>query len=179
MCAPHALCLEELHQRGRLAIMYTVKQTATELDVSTSTVRTWSREFADHLSDTANPEYGMARDYTEDDIAVFKTVVVLRSQLKNFKYIRQALAAGERYEPQEAPEPTQEAPEATQKQSESESQALATIDMLERFVIRYEKRIDTLESQLEEEREARLKAETEAARLAGKLERRWRWPWQK
>ncbi|MGD8397560.1 MAG: MerR family transcriptional regulator [Anaerolineae bacterium] len=55
-------------------------EVASELDVSPSTLRRWSNEFADHLSDSAGrpqPELGSKtahRRYTEDDLATLETI---------------------------------------------------------------------------------------------------------
>lgn len=83
--------------------MYTVMQAARSADVSGTTIRNWSRAYADYLSPSANPPAGMTREYTAADLAVFSTVAVMRSQLVNDDGIRAALDAGERLEPVRPP----------------------------------------------------------------------------
>lgn len=73
----------------------------------------------------------------------------------------------ERNEPAAGVEP---APQPQETKKRAEGQELATTDLLERFVVQYETKIDSLECQLEAERLSRLEAKVEAARLAGMLE---------
>lgn len=50
----------------------TPSQVAAMLDVSASTVRLWSSQFADHLSEPARGGGGKRRSYTPDDLAVLQ-----------------------------------------------------------------------------------------------------------
>lgn len=148
---------------------YTVTQMARALSLSAGTIRTWTAEFADSLSPFATVEKGETRTYTEEDLAVFQTVKVLRDQQQSYEAIRERLQTGERLEPLESGQATGKPQEPTVTAAGGPS-SLATADILERFIVRYEAKIDHLEGQLTAEREARLTAEKEAARLAGKLE---------
>ena len=99
------------------------------------------------------------------------TIKTLKSQRRPAEVIIGALLEGERYEPGEQP------PEAAPSTKKAETTELATIDMLERFVVRYESQIDNLEGRLEAERVARVGAEIDAARAAGQLEAIYRRHW--
>ena len=50
----------------------TPSQVASMLDVSSSTLRLWSGQFADHLSPAANPGERRRRSYTADDVSVLQ-----------------------------------------------------------------------------------------------------------
>lgn len=47
----------------------TPAQVANMLGVSSSTLRLWSTQFADHLSEAARPGAGKRRSYTPDDVS--------------------------------------------------------------------------------------------------------------
>ncbi len=83
--------------------MYTVAQAARSANVSGTTIRNWSRMYADYLSLSANPPTGTPREFTADDLAVFSTIAVMRDQLQETEAIRAALDAGERREPLHPP----------------------------------------------------------------------------
>ncbi len=53
---------------------FTVKATSELLNVSPETVRRWTNQFSQHLSDTAAPEPGQRRTFTRDDIRVLAYV---------------------------------------------------------------------------------------------------------
>lgn len=84
--------------------MFNVKQAARYAGVSGTTIRGWTREYADYLSPSANPPAGQARQFDEDDLAVFATIATLRDQLVTTAEIRGALDAGRRLEPVRPPE---------------------------------------------------------------------------
>jgi DNA-binding transcriptional MerR regulator len=146
---------------------YTVQQAATAVNLSVTTVRTWTRDFAEFLSDQAAPAPGEVRFYTDADMAVFQTIAVMRAQRRPFDEIRRTLASGERYEPTEAPRKPASRSKTGQ---EGETTLPAPLELVERFLVRYERRIDSLEQELASERAARIEAERAAARLAGQLE---------
>ena len=50
----------------------TPAQVADMLGVSSSTLRLWSKQFADHLSEAARPGAGKRRTYTADDLALLQ-----------------------------------------------------------------------------------------------------------
>ncbi len=66
---------------SKQAVSYTPQVVATELDVSSATLRRWSDEFSDHLSPEAGSTKGRShRRYSDDDMAVLKTVKALMNQ---------------------------------------------------------------------------------------------------
>ena len=164
---------------------YTVGQAADLVGASKNTIRLYGRDFEQFLSDGATPESGMQRSFTDDDIKVMITIKTLRAQRIPKEGLVKALLDGERYEPDETPLEVDEAASGTpEAKGLKESRALATTELLERFVVRYEARIDGLEGQLEAaqnqvttERDARLSAEVDAARAAGQLEAIYRRHW--
>ena len=134
--------------------MTTVTKTAKALGLSDTTLRIWGKKFADYLSPGANPSKGKRRKYTEDDLAVFTTISVLRDRGENYDEIDQALEDGTRIEPTEPPT-VDESPPA------SEQTALQTQSFTEAMKA-YEIRLDRYEDDLKAEREARLAAEIRA-----------------
>lgn len=135
-----------------------VSQAAKLVNASPNTIRTYSKDYKQFLSEGASPGHGQERRFRNEDIAVMVTIKALKSQRRPADDIIGALLEGERYEPGEQP------PEAAPSTKKAETTDIATIDMLERFVVRYESHIDNLEGRLEAERGARIAAEVEAAR---------------
>ena len=153
---------------------YTVKQTATAAGVSPSTVRLWAREYQAYLSPGATPERGIQRQFTDDDIAVFRTIKSLRDSLATSDQIILALDNGERLETFH--QPGQDKPGGTDGERMG-SNAVLPLELLQAIVgpykeqlQGYEARLQRLENELQSERAARLDAEKEASRLAGRLE---------
>ena len=141
--------------------MYTVSQVARAIDVSVSTVRQWSGEFAEFLSDSADPPKGTTRRYDDEDVATLQTVAVLRDRLVEYDEIHERLQQGERLEPgpgerEPEPEPEEEAPPGssdTALVTESFAQALKA----------YEGQIGTLQNRVEELTDKLVDAEKRAA----------------
>lgn len=153
---------------------YTVTQTARAANVSPSTVRLWAREYNGYLSPGATPDKGTQRLFTEGDIAVFKTVKALRDSNASGEQIIAALDEGERLEtlPQQGQDDT-----GSEKGEPGYSTAILPSELLQAIVTPYrqaiqahEARIERLENELQAEREARLQAEINAARLEGRLQ---------
>jgi DNA-binding transcriptional MerR regulator len=59
--------------------VYTVTEAAAIIAVSASQVRNWCAQFADYLSDQANPAPGQARALTAADVATLQRVAELRA----------------------------------------------------------------------------------------------------
>lgn len=77
---------------SKQAVTHTPQVVATELDVSSATLRRWSDEFADHLSPEAGSTKGRShRRYSEDDVAVLKAVKTLMSQGMTYAQVREDL----------------------------------------------------------------------------------------
>lgn len=83
--------------------MYSVSQVARAINRTPPTVRAWVKEFSDHLSTTANPPRGEERQFSEEDVAVLRTVATMRDQGTEYADIIAALDRGERLEPVDAP----------------------------------------------------------------------------
>lgn len=65
-------------------------------DVSAETVRTWSDEFREYLSDGANPGTGKHRLFTEDDLSVFALVAETKDRGGTYAEAHLSLKAGYR-----------------------------------------------------------------------------------
>ena len=152
--------------------IYTVSQAAKLLGVAPNTIRSYSKEFADHLSESATPLPGNERRYAHADMLVFSTVRVLRSRRTDQLSIEDTLAKGERIEL--VPETPETPPEQRIEPIGTDTMALAEKDILERFVMPL---LENIQQQLVEERAARVEAEVEAARAAGQLEAIYRRHW--
>lgn len=71
---------------------------ATMLDITTETVRDWSKRYADYLSVNATPTTGTTRTFTDEDVLVFTTINTLRKQGMNHDQVIEQLAEGTRIE---------------------------------------------------------------------------------
>ena len=140
--------------------MTTVTKIAKGLGLSDTAIRKWGKDYKEFLSPGANPEEGEKREYTEDDLAVFNTISVLRSQGKEHKAIEQALKDGTRLEPLELPTEGDSPPasKGTALQIEVFSETIATY---EARVNRYETKIDDLQERLLDSETARARAEAQ------------------
>ena len=147
---------------------YSVKQVSKAIGKHPNTVRSWTDRYADHLSPLANPAEGEERRYADEDVEVLAAVAYFADQGDKHADIMTRIAAGDRA-------PTVERPEVEDRPG-PETNALATTDLLERFIVRYEERIDDLEEKLDESEAARLKAEIRAAAAEALVYRRH--PWQ-
>ena len=54
--------------------IYTPKQAAQAVGVHDNTIRGWVREYAAHLSASANPSHGKARLLTSADVATLQAI---------------------------------------------------------------------------------------------------------
>ena len=135
---------------------YTVTQASEYLRVSASTVRVWTKEFGDYLSEVATVKKGRERRYTKDDLAALETVAVLRNGHQPYDDIRERLEDGERLE---LPAIVENAPQLPPRSEQTQTTALAPMDLLERVIKPYEDQIelltnerDYLRDQLDKER---------------------------
>lgn len=76
-------------------MIYTTGTTASLLNCSRETVRTYADEFARHLSAISNPGSARHRQFTEDDLRVLATVTQLKRSGKTYQEIHEALDSGE------------------------------------------------------------------------------------
>jgi len=144
--------------------MFTPKQVADSLDLSSTTIRNYSRLWADYLSLSANPQAGQGRLYSEDDIAVISTIVALRENGATTDQIRAALDAGQRLEPMR---PLQEETPAddgpTVEARAAADQARAAVNAAETAIAIYRDRVNQLESRADALADRLIEAEKRAA----------------
>ena len=154
---------------------YPVKQTADLIGKAPNTLRTWggSDYFGPYLSSYANPEPGKDRRYTEEDIRILRTAVILQSRGLKIREIIPRIASGEILELPEEPDlPKPEEPKKRDKRRapRAEDRSLALPELMEGFKILlrpYEAQIDRLSEEIGRERESRAEAEKE---LSDKLD---------
>jgi DNA-binding transcriptional MerR regulator len=150
------------------AVTYSVTLIARTIGKNPQTVRGWTKRYSKYLSKSATVDAGQERRYTEDDVALLQTVAYLVNQGQKHKDIPPLLDSGFKI-PDETDKP-ESAPD-------TETTAIAPVDILERFVVRYEARIDELEAKLTVSDDARRLAEVDAARLVGQLDSVYRRHW--
>ena len=75
---------------------YTTSGAAKLFQVTDQTVKNWAREFASHLSPTAQPGDGKRRTFTTDDLSVFALVHSYGAKGMNYEDAQAALIAGQR-----------------------------------------------------------------------------------
>lgn len=172
-----------------------VKQAAKRIGKAPNTLRTWSGTdyFGEYLSPYANPEPGIQRRYTERDIQILRTATILQKRGLQIVDIVPRLAAGEILE--ELPTaggvlPPAEPVGQSEEQEPSRAAALVPVSrdigiQIELFLKPYDSQIQRLTAEierdrqeLEQERERRIAAEIELARLSGMMESRSK-PWYK
>lgn len=148
--------------------MYTVTQAARSANVSTTSIRNWSKLYADYLSPSANPPPGIQREFTPADLSVFSTVAVLRSQLVEPDQIRAALDEGQRLEP--ISPPPHEQPAADQDQADQAAEARAAVNAAENAIAIYRDLVTTVEARNQELTDRLISAEARAAAAERELE---------
>ena len=171
---------------------FSVKQASTLIGKAPNTLRTWTGAdyFGPYLSPLANPGPGVERRYTEGDIRILRTAVILQKRGLSIADIIPRIAAGEILE-EVSGEERFEPREPREGRGGTPGSELAKIDradlstQLELFVRPYETQISRLAAELDHEREelereraARIAAELELARLSARMEERSK-PWFK
>lgn len=150
-------------------------------NITGQTVRNWSNEYSDFLSDDAVGGENKHRVFTEDDLKVFALIVELKAKRLNTDDIKATLATGNRGE---VPNTTGIIPVDTAlKITRLESQilqykqnydhALEEIEQLKLDKARLEgelKSLSTVRNQLAEEHEKRDKLMREIGKLEARLE---------
>ncbi len=178
--------------------MFTPKQVADSLNLSSTTIRNYSRLWSEYLSPSANPQAGQGRLYTEDDLAVMATIAALRDNQATADQIREALDAGQRLEPIPPPEveraeradrPGQADPADVGQASAAAAAAAAStaIDIYRDRVNQLEARADALADRLIDaearaaaaERELQILRELHAAADPGRKMTFWEWVQQR
>ena len=163
---------------------FSVTQAAKLIGKAPNTLRTWTRAefFGPYLSPLANPEPGEERRYTEGDIRILRTAVILQKRGAQIADIIPRIAGGEILEELPGEEPF-EPPERERESPGRELVPPSLTQQMELFLKPYESQIDRLSAELERERgelererESRITAERELARLSATLEERSK-PW--
>jgi len=149
--------------------MYTVAQAARSANVSGTTIRNWSRMYADYLSLSANPPAGTPREFTADDLAVFSTIAVLRDQLQETEAIRAALDAGQRLEPLHPP-PHEQPPAGDADQAATGQAAAAAAAAASTAIEIYRDRVNVLERRADQLADRLIEAEARAAAAERELQ---------
>lgn len=85
-----------LYQLAIIIFMYPAHTICDFYKISRETVRTWSAEFAEYLSPTANPGKGRQRQFSDSDLAVLSLVAEMKNQGSLFDDIHLALRNGQR-----------------------------------------------------------------------------------
>ena len=155
--------------------MHKVKRVSSIAGISPTAVREWGKELASVLDDAANPGPQIVRRYSEDDVIKLHTAKILRLEGKGWPEVIEAIESGERILPEPGIEPDSPAVEES---------GLVSAEWWDRMTKPFKDHVATLEAQLdvsqvklEDERQARLSAEVEAARAAGQLEAIYRRHW--
>ena len=81
--------------------MFTPKQICETLKVSPSTLRRWANRFENHLS-VVDHEPGTHREYTPDDLSIFKTIQTHLDNGLTYAEIEKRLAVVEEPEPDQS-----------------------------------------------------------------------------
>jgi DNA-binding transcriptional MerR regulator len=76
-------------------MIYTTGTTASLLNCSRETVRTYAEEFSRHLSNLSNPGSSKHRQFTEDDLRILATVAKFKRFGRTYQEIHEALDSGE------------------------------------------------------------------------------------
>ena len=145
--------------------MFTPKQVANRLGLSSTTIRNYSHLWADYLSPSANPQAGQPRVYTEDDLAVLTTVAAMRDSQVSTEAIRAALDAGQRLEPAPPVErPADRADQAADQADPGQASAAAAAAAAASTAIDiYRDRVTQLETRADQLADRLIAAEARAA----------------
>ncbi len=150
--------------------MYTPKQVGDSLNLSSTTIRNYSRQWSDYLSPAANPPTGQPRIYSEDDLAVIATVAALREGQATTGQIRAALDAGQRLEPMRPVEEPTHAGQAADHDQQAADQARAAVNAAEKAIAIYQDRVTAVEARNQELTDRLIEAEKRAAAAEKELE---------
>ena len=145
-----------------LSRMFTPKQIADNLNLSSTAIRNYGRIWSDFLSADANPDPGQPRRYSEDDAAVLATIAALRSKGATPDQIRAALEEGQRLEP--ARPPVEEGtPASHDPTNQATDQARAAVNAAEKAIAIYQDRVTAVEARNQELTDRLILSEARAA----------------
>lgn len=148
--------------------MFTPKQIADNLNLSSTAIRNYGRIWSDFLSADANPDPGQPRRYSEDDAAVLATIAALRSKGATPDQIRAALEEGQRLEP--ARPPVEEGTPTNQATNQATDQARAAVNAAEKAIAIYQDRVTAVEARNQELTDRLILSEARAAAAERELE---------
>ena len=159
----------------------TIGQAAKQFDIPKGTIRGWVKQFSEYLSESARPPSGETKLLTPDDMTVLYTVYFLRARHKSMASIHDDLAAGVRHIPETAPQSetkkeTETPPDDNQAaqddagKTQTAETAITIYTAFSDTLQLYESRVSAYETELKEERAARLAAEIRAASAETKLQ---------
>ena len=180
-------CTSNDENGGEMTDYLTVKDIAARYSVTKNTVRNWCKEFAGYLSDEAT---STPRQFTEADQYVFALVADMRNGKRPYKDIHAALANDQHLDMPLTPPAEEEtwsdfdtgsAEVDDTETGDRQDRALATMDFFKSMfddlrttyevqVAEQKDQVTKLETQLEEERAARLEAEKRATEAEVRLE---------
>lgn len=128
--------------------LYNPAAAAAIIRISPSTLRNWIRQFAAHLSPTANPPPGAERVLTQRDVAILQRVKELRDQFKGYDEIESILAT---MPAEEAVTPYIDAgPPVIEVAPEPPRTADTTMQVISYIDDRIEARYNTLQGQIDD-----------------------------
>ena len=127
---------------------YTPTQTARHAGISPNTVRLWSREYREFLSEHANPPTGVDRSYTATDVATMQAIAQLRANNISTADVKERL----RSQPPQAPDTLQDTTTAANEASAAPpvSNALAPAsDAVQTFLAHAGTKLDDVASKVD------------------------------
>ena len=151
----------------------TIGKVAKALEIPPSTARQYVKDFqhTGEFSAAATPAPGQTRLFTNDDIGIMWTIKFLRAQRKPTDDIATALIAGDRFYPdKETPPDDNQANQDDAGKPQTEETAVTIYTAFSDTLKLYESRVSAYETELKEERAARLAAEIRAAAAETKLQ---------
>lgn len=145
--------LDSSLDESELRPMYTVKQVAEYLDISPTGLHRWVDRHKNELSPSASDSGGAGRQFTEDDVEILWTIKLMRDQNIIHEDIGVQLKKGYRIPPDYMPDDLPQPP-AVPRNEISQLRAQigslnAEIDTLRDEVATKDKRISSLEGQVE------------------------------
>ena len=152
------------------ATMFTPKQVADNLNLSSTTIRNYSRLWSDYLSPAANPQAGQPRLYSEDDLAVIATIAALRDNQATTDQIRAALDEGQRLEPVRPLEDERAARADQAAADPGQASAAAAAAAASTAIDIYRDRVNQLEARADQLADRLIEAEKRAAAAEKELE---------
>lgn len=134
---------------------YSTRHICQLFTISPETVRAWSEEFQEYLSESARPGVGRHRQFDDDDMRVLSLITQMKSENSaTFADIHEALKAGKRGRSPSLPA--------------SEVEALVLSERESQLVFQLQKQQDIIDD-LERERTALLPVRDENIRLTERL----------